>query len=228
MTEPHFKAADDDRSVVAERLARALAEGRLTRAEYDARHRAIGEARTYSELHRLTADLPDDPTRPAPVWQDASSMAAKPTPPADDQRPTWQDAHQGPTRQDAPPPGTARPEPVRQDAPPRAAARPEPVWQDAPRPGAGHQRPSAHIGADLPPLPPRREPPPVPAKRSKTTVFLVVLTVLWLFASAINLLIWAIVNGTSETSVYPWWLWVAGPLGVVVVTAHLVRFGLKR
>ncbi|MFC6089209.1 DUF1707 SHOCT-like domain-containing protein [Saccharothrix lopnurensis] len=288
MTESHFKAADDDRGVVVARLAKAHAEGRLTRTEFDERSRAVQDARSYAELRDLTADLPDPDRgpdrgpspadrdrplpggaggdRPEPLWQ------SRPVPVQDDPNaaPVWRSAPVDGQEQA----GSGRPAPVWQDASTpggrddrddRAAdAKPTPVWQDGPAAGGSSGRapagarigPDAHADRDpgydrdtgydqgtgygapagtgyapssqRQPQRPRREPPPVPEKRGKATVFLTVLTVVWLFASAINLLIWGIINGTSETSVYPWWLWVAGPLGIVVLTAHLVRFGLRR
>ncbi|WP_309117667.1 DUF1707 domain-containing protein [Saccharothrix sp.] len=271
MTESHFRAADDDRAAVAERLAKAHEEGRLTRAEFEERSLAVREARTYAELRELTADLPgDEPVgadggrrapgsrdtpaaggqagRPAPVWQDASSMAARPDRAGDAAGAGPASTGQGgvgtgfthagdaagagstSTGQDGV--GAAAGYARAGDA---AGGRPDPVWRDAPSgPGArigpdAHRDPgNGYGGAGHEAQARRSESSPVRAKRSKTAVFLAVLTVLWLFAGAINLLIWAIVNGTSETSVYPWWLWVVGPLGVVVVTAHLVRFGLRR
>ncbi|MBB5954869.1 fatty acid desaturase [Saccharothrix tamanrassetensis] len=55
----------DDRARVADELARAKAEGRLTDAEYEERLRYVAAATSYTELAALTADLPGDaPTAP--------------------------------------------------------------------------------------------------------------------------------------------------------------------
>jgi hypothetical protein len=55
------RAADSDRERVAQRLQRALEEGRLDLNEYDDRvGRAYG-AKTYGELDRLVKDLPVPP-----------------------------------------------------------------------------------------------------------------------------------------------------------------------
>ncbi|RBY75882.1 DUF1707 domain-containing protein [Blastococcus sp. TF02-09] len=65
MTEPHLRAADADRTAVADVLGRHMSAGRLTVAEYEERLGRAWAATTYGELAELTADLPDD--RPAPV-----------------------------------------------------------------------------------------------------------------------------------------------------------------
>lgn len=58
MPEPHMRAADTDRAAVAEVLGRAMADGRLTVAEYEERVARAYAARTYGELAELTTDLP--------------------------------------------------------------------------------------------------------------------------------------------------------------------------
>jgi hypothetical protein len=52
-------ASDGDRDAAARVLNEAFAEGRLTADEHGERVRAAYAARTWSELARLTADLPD-------------------------------------------------------------------------------------------------------------------------------------------------------------------------
>lgn len=54
----HVRAADADRQAVADRLRVALDEGRLDFHEYDTRLRDAYAAKTYGDLDRLTADLP--------------------------------------------------------------------------------------------------------------------------------------------------------------------------
>ena len=66
MPEPHLRAADSDRAAVATALGQAMAEGRLTVAEYDERLSSVHAARTYGELAGLTADLPRAAAPPAP------------------------------------------------------------------------------------------------------------------------------------------------------------------
>lgn len=55
---PEQRASDVDRDLVAEDLRDAFGEGRLDNDEYERRLQAVWEARTYGELDRLTADLP--------------------------------------------------------------------------------------------------------------------------------------------------------------------------
>jgi hypothetical protein len=47
----------------------------------------------------------------------------------------------------------------------------------------------------------------------------------WASASAINLAIWAIVSLTTLSWVYPWWIWVAGPWGAMLLAGRLARRG---
>ena len=54
-----LRAADVDREFVAERLRKALDEGRLDLSEYDDRLREAYAARTYGDLKALLADLPE-------------------------------------------------------------------------------------------------------------------------------------------------------------------------
>ena len=58
MPATELRAADTDRTAVAEVLGRALHEGRLTVEEYDTRLAAAYAARTHADLAVLTADLP--------------------------------------------------------------------------------------------------------------------------------------------------------------------------
>ncbi len=57
-------ASDGDRDAAARSLSQAFAEGRMTADEHGERVRAVYAARTWHELARLTADLPD-PARAA-------------------------------------------------------------------------------------------------------------------------------------------------------------------
>jgi hypothetical protein len=63
-------ASDADRDRTAELLSTAFTEGRLTADEHSERVRAASAARTWQQLHALTADLPvpaaDVTTRAAP------------------------------------------------------------------------------------------------------------------------------------------------------------------
>jgi hypothetical protein len=70
MGREQMRAADADRQQVAEHLRVALAEGRLDLAEYDERLQGAYAAKTYADLDRLLADLPNAapvvPAAPAP------------------------------------------------------------------------------------------------------------------------------------------------------------------
>jgi hypothetical protein len=46
-------------------------------------------------------------------------------------------------------------------------------------------------------------------------------TAAWIFASVVNLGIWAIIALATPEAVYPWWIWVAGPWGLVLVARML-------
>ena len=67
MPDPNLRAADSERAAVATTLGRAMADGRLTVAEYDERLAAAYASRTYGELATLTADLPGTGSSPAPT-----------------------------------------------------------------------------------------------------------------------------------------------------------------
>ena len=57
----HLRASDADRDATAERLRRAAVEGRLEPEELEERLHAALRARTYGDLDRLVADLPQQP-----------------------------------------------------------------------------------------------------------------------------------------------------------------------
>jgi hypothetical protein len=70
MPEPHLRAADTDRSAVAEALGEHMAAGRLTVAEFDERLSKAYEAKTFGELAELTTDLPSlTPAKPVVARQ---------------------------------------------------------------------------------------------------------------------------------------------------------------
>ncbi|GAA3748000.1 hypothetical protein GCM10022205_38700 [Spinactinospora alkalitolerans] len=79
-SQDHIRAADADRDAVAERLATALAEGRLDLEEYDLRLSSAMRAATLGQLEPLTADLPlrQEARSPEPPASDAGSGDASP------------------------------------------------------------------------------------------------------------------------------------------------------
>lgn len=60
---PERRASDADRETTAADLRDAFAEGRLDPDEYQTRLDAVWQSRTYGELDRLTADLPQPDLR---------------------------------------------------------------------------------------------------------------------------------------------------------------------
>jgi hypothetical protein len=82
MPEPHLRASDADRAVVAEVLGSHMSAGRLTVAEYDERLARVYASRTYGELAELTTDLPAPapPAATVPGPGGATSASRQPAP----------------------------------------------------------------------------------------------------------------------------------------------------
>jgi len=64
---PEMRASDADRDSAAGLLNAAFAEGRLTADEHGQRLEAACAARTWQQLHQLTADLPAPPGTADPM-----------------------------------------------------------------------------------------------------------------------------------------------------------------
>src|SRR5436305_893352 len=65
---PNLRASDADHEHIADRLRRAMTDGRLSHEEFEERLRSALSARTYGELDPLVADLPAGTgAPPAPV-----------------------------------------------------------------------------------------------------------------------------------------------------------------
>lgn len=79
MGREQMRAADADRQRVADRLHEALGEGRLDLHEYDERLRDAYAAKTYADLDRLLADLPDAGPVAAPVLVPPPAPVPAPT-----------------------------------------------------------------------------------------------------------------------------------------------------
>jgi len=47
----------------------------------------------------------------------------------------------------------------------------------------------------------------------------------WFSVSLVNLLIWGIICVATTSLVYPWWIWVAGPWGAVLLAGWLTGIG---
>ena len=54
-----------------------------------------------------------------------------------------------------------------------------------------------------------------------------VLWATWLTAVAINVVVWALVSGTTGHLIYPWPLWVAGPYGAALLAISAVVAGTR-
>jgi hypothetical protein len=52
-----------------------------------------------------------------------------------------------------------------------------------------------------------------------------VLTIIWASIVAVNLVVWGIVSATTAELLYPWFLWVAGPPGVVLAVLYAAGIG---
>jgi hypothetical protein len=81
MGRDEMRAADSDRQAVADKLKKAMDEGRLDLAEYDERLQQTYAAKTYGDLQGLLDDLPDS-TLPvqAPTGARPAPAAAAPVP----------------------------------------------------------------------------------------------------------------------------------------------------
>jgi hypothetical protein len=83
------------------------------------------------------------------------------------------------------------------------------------------------VTADLP------EPPPMPPPPPRRTVFsdtdggtaMRILTIIWACVVAVNLVIWGTVSLATGQFVHPWWLYVAGPPGAVLVVLYAAGIG---
>jgi hypothetical protein len=47
----------------------------------------------------------------------------------------------------------------------------------------------------------------------------------WVAASMINFVIWVLVSVTNLELVYPWWIWVVGPWGALILAGRMTRVG---
>ncbi len=77
------------------------------------------------------------------------------------------------------------------------------------------------LTADLP----RGAPAPVTRRSGPLTR---AMTGAWFAASTINFLIWGIISLSLGEALHPWWIWVAGPWGLLLLVGHRARFGRPR
>ncbi|WP_043623480.1 DUF1707 SHOCT-like domain-containing protein [Nonomuraea candida] len=74
---PEMRASDGDRDRVAAILREHTAQGRITMDEFNERLEALYKTKTYGELAKLTADLPEVDLRHLPVKATAADPAKK-------------------------------------------------------------------------------------------------------------------------------------------------------
>ncbi|MCC8244469.1 DUF1707 SHOCT-like domain-containing protein [Saccharothrix luteola] len=72
---------------------------------------------------------------------------------------------------------------------------------------------------------PHAPPPSPPPARSRTGTAAKVMSGAWFAASSVNFLIWGVISLSVGEALHPWWIWVAGPWGLVLLAGHLARFG---
>jgi Domain of unknown function (DUF1707) len=88
------------------------------------------------------------------------------------------------------------------------------------------------VTADLPAIP---APPPAPPAPPRRRIFsddaggttMRVLSILWLCAFSINIVVWLLVSLTSVDFVYPWPVWML-PSGAVLATLYAIGIGRPR
>ncbi len=88
------------------------------------------------------------------------------------------------------------------------------------------------VTADLPAVP---APPPAPPAPPRTRIFsddaggmtMRVLSVIWLCAFSINVVVWLLVSLTNVEFVYPWPIWML-PSGAVLATLYAIGIGRPR
>lgn len=85
-----------------------------------------------------------------------------------------------------------------------------PLYADLPAPGSKTEREAARPALAAPARAPRR------GVLAALPTTLKVLWTIWLTAVSINVVVWALVSGTTAHLVYPWPLWVAGPYGAAL------------
>jgi hypothetical protein len=78
--------------------------------------------------------------------------------------------------------------------------------------------------ADLPVAPAAAPAPGVFSDTAGGTTMRV-LTIIWASLVAVNLVVWGIVSATNAELIYPWFLWVAGPPGVVLAVLYAAGIG---
>lgn len=91
-----LRVSDEERQQVAERLQRAVGEGRLEMAEYDDRVQAAYKAKTYRDLAALTSDLPGVAAPERSALAPVSAVPAESAAEAPPEEPVGRPRYRGP------------------------------------------------------------------------------------------------------------------------------------
>jgi Domain of unknown function (DUF1707) len=98
-----------------------------------------------------------------------------------------------------------------------------PLYADLPESGSlAPRQPAAPAPVPDPPAPPRA------VRRGGFAALPTPLKVLWTIWGAIvavNVVVWGLASATTDAVIYPWPLWVAGPVGVLLL---VVSFGVTQ
>ncbi|RCG24420.1 DUF1707 domain-containing protein [Sphaerisporangium album] len=76
---PEMRASDGDRDRVAAALREHCAQGRLTMEEFQERLELVYQGRTYGDLQKVTADLPDIDLKARPVPAPSPGKGVEPS-----------------------------------------------------------------------------------------------------------------------------------------------------
>jgi Domain of unknown function (DUF1707) len=99
-----------------------------------------------------------------------------------------------------------------------------PLYADLPEGGAV-ARPDPHPPA--PAIVPPPAPPVVTSRRGMPTALKVLWTI-WGAVVSVNLMIWFIVSVSAHHLIYIWPVWVAGPLGVILLAVSVGTAQIRR
>jgi hypothetical protein len=88
------------------------------------------------------------------------------------------------------------------------------------------RQPVPWSSAERAPEPPSGRPTAEVARRRRSggAEVMRVATGAWFAASLVNFVIWGLVSITAHV-VYPWWIWVAGPWGALLLAGYILGLG---
>lgn len=97
-----------------------------------------------------------------------------------------------------------------------------PLHEDLPASGSAASGSVAERGTAVSPAKGRPAPAASGCVVAGLPVVLRVLWAIWLTAVSVNVVVWALVSGTTGHLMYPWPLWVAGPYGAALFAVSAV------